>query len=304
MKNKREPSSSVSSPTSERCAPGKQYESGSCFSLEQLVKISHAYNERLLQDSYKPKTTDAAKKIKIKYDKSYLLKELKKRFEFACGDNQVCWTKQPFVKALHDVDISKYTFRPEGPQGRFEWLSTTHIEDVMHQYEKIYSDFYFLGAVPMDFDDLPVLGISDLNFKELESKGIHRIGVVINTDEHWKPGQHWVASYVNLKKGELYFFDSTGRPPDDRVIAFLTRAAKHCLDKYKFNKLKDLDINHNTVVHQKGGSECGVYTLYFITSMLNGKSFDFILKNVMSDEKVNKLRKQFFHNVHFGGNRK
>lgn len=299
MRNKRE-TSSVSSPTSERCAPGKRYESGTCFSLEQLVKISHAYNQQLLQNSLKGKTSDLTK-IKIKYDKSYLLKELKKRFQPACGDNQVCWTKQPLVKALRDVDISNYTFRPEGPQGRFEWLSTTHIEDVMHQYEKLHPEFTFLGAVPMDFDELPILGISTLNFKELESNGIRRIGVVINTDEHWKPGQHWVAAYVDLKQGQMYYFDSTGRIPDDRVTSFITRAAKHCLGKSKFKNLEDLDIKHNTTVHQKGGSECGVYTLYFLTRMLTGESFNSILKKEISDEVVNQLRKQYFHNPHFGG---
>ena len=37
------------------------------------------------------------------------------------------------------------TFRPKGPEGKFEWLSTTHINKVMEQYEKeikIDTDFH------------------------------------------------------------------------------------------------------------------------------------------------------------------
>ena len=32
-------------------------------------------------------------------------------------------------------------FRPEGPQGKFEWLSTIDINQVLKQYEEKYEDF-------------------------------------------------------------------------------------------------------------------------------------------------------------------
>ena len=36
--------------------------------------------------------------------------------------------------------------------------------------------------------------------------------IVINTDEHSKPGTHWVALYIN-KYGDGTYFDSYGMPP-------------------------------------------------------------------------------------------
>ena len=35
--------------------------------------------------------------------------------------------------------------------------------------------------------------------------------IVCNTDPHDRPGEHWVAMYVDGERGE--FFDSFGRPP-------------------------------------------------------------------------------------------
>ena len=34
---------------------------------------------------------------------------------------------------------------------------------------------------------------------------------VVNTDPHYKPGQHWVAMY--LKGGQGEYYDSMGLPP-------------------------------------------------------------------------------------------
>ena len=75
------------------------------------------------------------------------------------------------IKQLKDKDLLENTFRPDGPEGKFEWLNTIHINDVMSQYEKKYNDFKFFGAVPIDFDDLPFLGIKDINFNELYDAG-------------------------------------------------------------------------------------------------------------------------------------
>ena len=103
-------------------------------------------------------------------DKKHLLKELTSKLENICND-QICWLKQDFIKSLKDKDILE-TFRPKGPEGKFEWLSTTHINKVMEQYEKKYNDFKFYGAVPIDFDDLPSLELKDINYQQLLDNGI------------------------------------------------------------------------------------------------------------------------------------
>lgn len=98
------------------CAPGVKEVQGTCFSLEQLVKIAYAYNQKWMTESSHGKRLPFSK-IVVKYDKPYLLKELEARLAHLCGRDHACWIEQNFIKTLQDIDISKFTFRPKGPQG-------------------------------------------------------------------------------------------------------------------------------------------------------------------------------------------
>ena len=118
----------------EKCAPTKSYNEGSCFTIDQLKKMSESYNNFIDEDMMK------GEKININDNKRELIKQLTERLENRCKD-QICWLKQKFVKVLKDDDIFNNTFRPVGPDGKFEWLSTTHIKDVMGQYEHKYPEF-------------------------------------------------------------------------------------------------------------------------------------------------------------------
>ena len=56
------------------------------------------------------------------------------------------WTQQDFIKHMDEfmkAELEKYTFRPLGPDGRFEWLNTINIDEVMNQYEMNIKDFSF-----------------------------------------------------------------------------------------------------------------------------------------------------------------
>lgn len=55
-----------------------------------------------------------------------------------------------------------------------------------------------------------------------------------------------------------------------------------------------LKVKYNTIQHQKKDTECGVYAINFIVERLNGKSFEDIVNNVISDEEMNSKRKEFF----------
>lgn len=49
---------------------------------------------------------------------------------------------------------------------------------------------------------------------------------IINLDESYKPGSHWVAVYFPIN-GPAYYFDSYGRYPPDRIINFMERNSKY-----------------------------------------------------------------------------
>ena len=266
--------------TNKICAPGKGNKK-TCYSLESLKKIATSYNEN---------HTD---KIEITDDIEVLYDVLKEKLQKFCSNDEKCWKGLPFVKQLEDEEIEHLTFKPPKPQGQWAWLSTIDIDKVMAQLVNIDPTFKFLGAVPMDFDDLHVLGIRNLNFRELEDSQIKHVGIVFNTDEHYKSGEHWIAAYANFDKKQVYFFDSVGTMPEKRVTKFLARIVKHLI-KTKKCKLHEIDVMHNYLQHQKGNSECGVYCINFLRRLVRGETFEQIIQNRLSDEKVNQCRDVYF----------
>jgi hypothetical protein len=269
----------------ETCAPHKQYIDGSCFTLDNLIKITQKYNEHI-------KDKDISE-IPMIYEKKYLVKSLTERLSNVCN-NQLCWLKQEFMQNILDDDITKHTFRPEGPATNLKWLNTKDINSVIEQYYKKYSDFRFFGAVPIDFDDLPVLGIKSLKYDNLLNNKVNRIGFVFNLDEHYKSGSHWVALYVNLQKKQIYFFDSYGIKPDKRIKKLMKRIKKSMKEMANANK-SEIDLRYNKHRHQFKNSECGVYSINFILRLLKGETFDEITKHITKDDEVSKCRRIYFN---------
>jgi hypothetical protein len=289
-----------------KCAPNKKYTDGSCFSLESLQKIANSYNK------YKGDYTN--NKINLNQYKSKLISDIANRIS-ECGSDQLCWLDIDFVKETKDNEILKNTFRPKGPQGRFKWLSTTNINEIVKQYEIKYNDFKFLGAVPYDFEELSFMGIHNLNLDELVESGITKLGIVINFDESWKSGSHWVALYADLLKSNIFYFDSYGTKPKLKIKRFAKKIAKWCYNKKlkedldneddsddTINIMNDkktiydklLNIKYNKTQHQRDDSECGVYSINFILRLLKGETFEEINKIRLEDNKVNECRKEYF----------
>jgi hypothetical protein len=295
----------------EKCAPSKIYKDGSCLTLKSLKLIIESYNKNV---------KDIEKKIVISNNKSKMVKQLEERLSDKCN-NQTCWLRLDIIQQLEDEikeDILKNTFRPEGPEKKYTWLSTSDINDVITQYQEKHKDFLFLGALPADFQELKFLGIDDLDFKDIEKEGKHKIGMVINLDVHTQGGSHWVALYTDLEKGQIYYFDSFAKKPSKRTKKFINKILKY-LYKKKYNKnidinclikkiknneeneyldnLKEFDIRYNNIQHQFNNSECGVYSINFIVRLVGDENFDEITKNITKDNEMNKCRTKYFRNV-------
>lgn len=290
------------------CAPGKNYEEGSCLTKDDLKNIIREYNNK----NKNP--------VKIVEDKRYLLKNVNQIMKdtYRCkDDDQVCWIESKLVKGSKDDTmnlIANETFRPLGPKGKKEWLSTSDIDNVLLQYESKHPDFKFFGAVPYDFDILPQLEIHSVDFNKLVREGKSKIGIVINLDTHDMNGSHWVALYSDLLKNRIYFFDSFAHKPGKR----LTKTIKKILN-FMYNrtnkknvvldndlcrdiintKSKKYDIRYNNKQHQFKNSECGVYSMNFIIRLLNGETFNEIRDDIMKDDIMNGCRGVYFRN--YGG---
>jgi len=278
-----------------KCAPGKNYENNSCFTIEDLIKLANDYNNN---------NND---QIIIKKDKKYLLKKLNEMMgkTYNCA-NQQCW-----LNITNDNNIKKYTFRPTGPTKKYEWLSTTDINAVMKQYEKKHTNFKFLEAVPYDFENLPQLEVYNINFDNLMKNNINKIGMVINLDNHDQSGSHWVSLFSSLDENKLYYFDSFGKTPGKRVRKFNKKIVKFMNKYFQDSSLLDnstlkrggdnsnrstLDVRYNKIQHQFKNSECGVYSMNFIIRLLNGETFDHIVNTITKDDKMNDCRNAYFIN--------
>ena len=258
-----------------QCAPGVNPENGSCYSKANLKKIARHHGipvPRHVNDNHGQLLTLIQKKLPCKND-DCLIQGLPNEIKNSIIDDAL---------------------RPPGPEGKFDWLATTHINRVMSQYEKKHSDFLFLGAVPMDFDSLPELGIRDLPIKTLYRDGIRRIGIIFNTDDHYQPGQHWVAGYTDLDKAHIYFFDSVADMADERAVTLLARFAKAIMNIHR-KPLEKMDVDINNIRHQYANTECGVYSMNLIIRLLNGTSFRDIVNNPTRDKNMNECREVYFN---------
>lgn len=277
--------------TDKKCAPSKRYENGSCIALNVLIEMAEIYNKE--NPNNKIQLDNRLNTLNPGKYKCYLVYKFSKILKDKCN-NQLCWTKQTFAKKIKQrEELETNTFRPDGPNGKFEWLNTVHIDDVMKQYESKYSDFKFLGAVPIDFDSLPELGIRDLNFYKLIEQGKTKLGIVFNLDKHNESGSHWCSMFADLKGGHVYFYDSYGERPTPEIRKLMRRIYHFCKDELKIG---GGIIDHNTVRAQFKDFACGTYSMNFILRMLSGDSFATICNDKVPDDKINQCRKVYFNN--------
>jgi len=277
------------------CNPARRRTSGeTCLSSEALENLRETWNK-----TNPNKMIRVTKTLKNKNDKTYRLKLWHKLRDamknvYKC-ENEFCVVKRlPGVNTSTRKKIMKKYFRPEKPEEwnkkNTTWLDSFNIEDVLNQYEEARSDFEFIGPVPIDFDS-PATGIGNwgkcivdemckMDINEAHKNGTKKIGIVFNLDKHDEPGSHWVCAFVDYPKKAAYYFDSYGLPPPQEIANFLERC-----------KLQGCEtILYNDIRHQRKNSECGMYCLYTIICLLNGKDFKDICVDIVKDDVINAFR--------------
>ena len=264
------------------CAPGKG-DHKTCFSYKQLRTIADEFNKKRARNS--------GEKIRITGTKYQLWERISRKLSTECN-HEYCWIDRDFMKGCSDRDILKQTFRPKRPCGKYQWLTTSNIHDVMKQYEQKHPDFMFLGAVPINFCEV-MNTICTLNLKSVYSRGITKIGIVFNTDPSHKPGKHWISMFTDLKNRSISFFDSYAVCPPPAEIRRLIQHFKS-YSKELYGTENAFTVNCNNIRHQLANSECGVYSIYFLTESLKGRTFNDITSNIKRDEEINQFRHIYF----------
>lgn len=134
--------------------------------------------------------------------------------------------------------------------------------------------------------------ICNIDVNQLKKDGKTKIAFIFNTDPHYKSGSHWIAMYLDMQKKVIFFFDSNG---DDIPKELKTLQDKIVCQMRDIN-IKIKSMSNENMRHQNGNTECGMYCLYFIISLLTNKhSFRYFKTKKIKDKDVEKLRKVYFN---------
>lgn len=229
--------------------------------------------------------------------------KMKENMKSSCS-NEMCWIKNTFKNPKVVRKLNRRLFAPTTPnswkKNMNEWLSSNEIIDVMSQYEETFPEFKFFGPSPIDFDTMEIKDhcvwpeICNINIRKLLTKKKNKLGFIFNTDKHYQPGSHWIALFVDLKKNVIFSFDSNGDEEPEEITQLIRKINKQC-------KLLNLNMKIDTnfpKVHQRSNTECGMYCLYFIISLLKGThNTDYFKKTRIPDKSVEKLRQIYFNNI-------
>jgi hypothetical protein len=277
---------------------GQTVMSDTCYTDDALIKIKNAYNKN------QPKT-----KIKTKNPKQ-IFKELKHRLKNC--NKEDCWLNLLPEKEKEYMD--KYLFAPDQPKewskNPNEWLSNYDILNVLKQYEQKYPHFAFIGPTTIDFNEkLPELNdncvenaLCNFDLKKYIERSIDKIGIIFNLDRHDQSGSHWVSLFIDIQHKIIFYFDSAGSEIPEEINDFVLKVTQQGVIK----KIKFKFYQNYPTTHQESSTECGMYSLFFIITMLTGntefhqnmslkKKISLFKNEKIQDKYVEKLRNIYFN---------
>lgn len=278
-----------------------------CFTREALVRLVEAWNETYNNKirSYKNAT------------KSQLWSALNERMSSICSGEgkEACWVDN-LQGAKPSAEVAK-SIRPLKPSSwksnEYTWLTNFDIEAVMNQYDMDADPSFkykFLGVFPIDFEAKTTFGkclfqeFCSLDILKLYKKGIRYIGMVTNLDRHDQRGSHWTSLFIcidpTLPSFGAYYYDSTSHTPPPEIVAFTHNVKKQVAGIPGANS-NNFTIDYNKIRHQRGNTECGVFSMAYQIRWLmllkedsNTTFTKVVNKKEINDLMVHKLRDYFY----------
>lgn len=250
------------------CSPivhGETPVKDSCIPDDILIRIRNEYNK------------DHPNNLIVSTHLTDIWYELKNRLN--CKTEK-CWLNELDNDVL-ERKLKQNLFAPQEPpewkHNPDEWLSNYDIAAVLRQYSQSnkYKYFAFIEPTTIDFDDRP----SDMDGNCVDNKLCEfkldeyiknkksKIAVVFNLDKHNESGSHWVSLFIDLDEKFIMYFDSAGDDIKEEFEIFVDRVLKQAEE---LDIILEYDKTH--VQHQRGNTECGMYSLYFIITLLTGET--------------------------------
>lgn len=267
----------------------------SCYTPDILLRIRDMYNNN-----------NPNNKIDGD-DLHYIHTQLKQRIT-ACNSED-CWLNQ-----LSDKDrkyLDGRVFAPSKPKmwkkNPNMWLSNYDILDVISQYETAYKHFKFIGPTPIDFDTrLPEDNgkcvwndLCGFSIKKHMDAGITKIGIIFNLDRHDQSGSHWVSMFIDIVSQTIFYFDSAANETPPEIKAFVLRVKALGKEIHPMKTFSYIENYPNS--HQNGNTECGMYSLFFLITMLvqNNKMSDRRKRSLFKSGKISDKKVEQFRSIYY-----
>lgn len=281
-----------------RMAMGNRANAGTCYNASMLTKIRDSHNERT-----KRRRDGRNKKPIFSNNVAEIVRELRQLYP----NGEYSWLDILPVNDANKSKYSKYFFSPKRPKqwtkNARTWLSNFDILAILAQYEEVYLYFKFIGPSPIDFDDIlenkkvcVTQALCGFKLQTHIDNHVRKIGVVFNLDTHNEEGSHWVSMFIDIDHRIIFYFDSLGDPIPPRIMKFVKRIVA------EGESIGTKMIYHSNVprIHQKGNSECGMYSLYFIITMLTNsstmdKKIAYFKQTRITDNFIFALRDKYFN---------
>lgn len=278
---------------------------------EDTVDESTCYTDDILiqiRDAYNNSQTENAKRIPTTLPPSSILEELRVKMRPHC-EKENCWLK--YLTPQQREVVEEHVFAPKKPddwkKNPVEWLSNHDILNVLRQYEEKYPSFQFIEPTSIDFDTVLKNGnrgscVSDdlckFSLKSYIGRGKKQIGIIFNLDRHDQKGSHWVSLFIDIENSIMFYFDSAANktPPEiNRLVKRIQTQASQLSPPRNYTYYENYPKDH-----QKSNTECGMYSLYFIITMLDrSKSLKHKIRMFkygnIKDAKMIKLRDLLFN---------
>lgn len=269
------------------CACNKKPVAGSCFSINELRVI--AKHIRIDGGNIEGKT------------KKQLYRQILD--DLSCNGDR-CLT----VNAKLPDDMRKRLQKELVPMAPSEWvknptawLSNFDIEAKCAELVRPFKRATFLGVFPMDAEHKSASGcISErlCGFHPVEARKKYDVfAAVFNTDYHHMSGSHWVGLMGFIKKKDnrfgLYYYDSLGGKPTGDIDVLITRISK---EMETADKKKPPEYLYNDIRHQVSNTECGMFCISFIDSMLYNSKLTFkkMCTGMVTDTEMIRKRTEYF----------
>lgn len=276
----------------------------SCYDRDIIMKIKNAYNKNHINKIYS-------------HEPKEIWKKLRKNIKHC--NKEDCWLDE-----LNDngekQKVDDLLFSPDRPKSWDDnpnaWLSNYDIANVLKQYEISHPSFRLLGPSAIDYDNKPYndekcvwQDLCRLSLQDLLNRNKTKLGIVFNLDKHDEPGSHWVSMFVDLDEKIIFYYDSALNPVPKQVSKLkreIIKQGKKLEEPIEFTYLQ------NEYNHQQTNTECGMYCLFFIITMLTkevetgkmhggrkkiskNKAINLFLRPGINDSLMMSYRKKYFN---------